>query len=128
LILAALLRTNESLPPLTKSELDDVVGEYVRAVVDHEWETMKDDEESPDAAAALEGAFADHRVVGAAQTDNYTPALAKLDEVEFTRRGVWTPPLPTCRPCCASSSLVGLVVLLVVEYRPQLSAAAGLVF
>lgn len=129
--IAELVRTNEALPAQDKQRLDDAARQYVHAVADHEWETMKDGEASPQATAALEGMYAEYREVrprGSAQVENYRHALTALHDVETKRRerlDIAAADLPTMLRVLV---VVGLVLLLVLEYRPQLSPVAGLVF
>lgn len=129
--IAELVRANDALPMADRLRLDDAVEQYVRAVADHEWMTMKDGRPSAQATAALEGMYAEYRdvkPVGAAQTENYSQALSDLHEVASKRRerlDIAAADLPTMLRVLV---VVGLVMLLVLEYRPQLSAVAGLVF
>lgn len=126
-----LVRANDALPQGDRLRLDNAVEQYVRAVANHEWETMKDGKPSAQATAALEGMYAEYRKVepsGAAQTEYYGQALDDLHEVASKRRerlNIAAADLPTMLRVLV---VVGLVLLLVLEYRPQLSFAAGLVF
>jgi hypothetical protein len=103
----------------------------VRAVADDEWATMKDGEASPRATAALESLHAEYRMlkpVGAAQTESYSQALDRLSEMGQQRRerlNIAAADLPTMLRVLV---VIGLVLLLVIEYRPQLSRVGGLVF
>jgi hypothetical protein len=129
--IAELVRTNEALPERDKQRLDAAVGQYVHAVAGNEWKTMRDGEASPQAAAALEGLYAEYREVrpvGNAQTEHYRQALSDLHGLEAKRRerlDLASADLPTMLRVLV---VVGLFVLLVLEYRPQLAPAAGLVF
>ena len=129
--IAELVRANEALPDRDKQRLDSAVGQYVHAVAGNEWKTMRDGEASPQAAAALEGLYAEYREVhpvGTTQTEHYRQALSDLHGLEAKRRerlDLASADLPTMLRALV---VVGLFVLLVLEYRPQLSAAAGLVF
>jgi hypothetical protein len=124
-----LVRANDGLP--NADRLDDAVQQYVRAVANDEWKTMKDGEPSPQATAELEGMFAEYRLVkpvGTAQTESYGQALDDVHELSSKRRerlNIAAADLPTMLRVLV---LVGLVLLLVLEYRPQLSPVAGLVF
>ena len=129
--IAELVRANDALPERDKQRLDDAVSQYVHAVADHEWKTMKDGEQSAQATAALAGMFAEYhdvRPVGASQTQQYRQALADLHDIAGQRRerlDLASADLPTMLRVLV---VVGLFLLLVLEYRPQLSAVAGLVF
>lgn len=129
--IARLVRANEALPQRDKERLEGAVRQYVRAVANHEWETMKHGDASPRATAALEGMYAEYRDVrprGKVETEHYRHTLDDLDEVAADRRerlDVAAADLPTMLRVLV---VVGLVLLLVLEYRPQLSRVAGLVF
>jgi hypothetical protein len=126
-----LVRNNDAFPEATRARLEDSVRLYVRAVANDEWETMKDGEPSPQVTAELEGLYAEYRrvrPVGAAQTEAYSHALDNLHEMAAKRRerlDIAAADLPTILRVLV---IVGLVVLLVLEYRPQLSPVGGLVF
>ena len=126
-----LVRANDAFPKHVGLRLDDAVQHYVRAVANDEWETMKDGEPSPRAFSALEGMYAEYllvKPVGDAQTESYSQALDNLHELGSQRRerlNIAAADLPTLLRVLV---LVGLVLLLVLEYRPHLSAVAGLVF
>jgi hypothetical protein len=129
--IAELVRANDALPERDQSRLDDSVSAYVHAVADDEWKTMKDGKASPQATAALEGMYAEYGLVkpaGAAQTESYSQALDDLHEVGTQRRerlNIASADLPTMLRVLV---LVGLVLLLVLEYRPHLKPVAGLAF
>jgi hypothetical protein len=129
--IAELVRANDALPRRDRLRLDDAVEQYVRAVANDEWKTMKDGKPSAQATAALEGMYAEYRTVepqGSAQTEYYSRALDDLHDVASKRRerlNIAAADLPTMLRVLV---VVGLCLLLVLEYRPQLSSVAGLVF
>jgi hypothetical protein len=130
--ISALVRANDTLPEKDRLRLDNAVGRYVQAVANDEWETMKDGEPSPLATSALEGMYAEYRKVepddSAAETEAYSQAWSQLEEVGTKRRerlDIAAADLPTILRVLV---VVGLVLLIVLEYRPQLSPLAGLVF
>ncbi len=126
-----LVRSNDAFPADVREDLDWAVQLYVRAVAEDEWQAMKDGDPSPRAIAALEGMHAEYRGIepeGAAQTEAYSQALDDLREVGAQRRerlDIAAAELPTMLRVLV---VVGLVLLLVLEYRPHLSRVAGLVF
>jgi len=126
-----LVRANDALPARDRLRLDNSVEQYVRAVATHEWQTMQDGKPSARATSALEGMYAEYRRVaprGTAQTENYSQALDNLHDIAAQRRerlNIAAADLPTMLRVLV---VVGLLLLLVLEYRPQLSLAAGLVF
>jgi hypothetical protein len=129
--IGSLVRANDTLPVSERLRLDTAVQQYVHAVADDEWETMKDGEPSPLATAALEGMHAEYRLVepeSDAQSEAYSQALSHLEEVGTKRRerlDIAAADLPTLLRVLV---VVGLVLLIVLEYRPQLPPVAGLVF
>jgi hypothetical protein len=126
-----LVRANDALPLDIRRHLDDSVDVYVKAVANHEWETMKEGEPSPQATAALESMHAEYQEVepkGAAQTETYSQALDNLRDLGSVRRerlNIAAADLPTMLRVLV---LVGVFLLLVLEYRPELSRIGGLVF
>src|SRR4051794_7140586 len=86
--ISELVRANEALPPRVGRRLDDAVGDYVTAVADDEWKTMKDGKESPLATSTLEGMYAAYEQVpkGAKQSDFYSKGLDDLHEIATKRR------------------------------------------
>jgi len=126
-----LVRANDALPEGDRDRLDNSVDAYVHAVANDEWKTMKDGEASPQATAALESMHAEYQSVepkGAAQTETYSQALANLKDVGTMRRdrlNIASADLPTMLRLLV---IVGVFVLLVLEYRPHLPRIGGLVF
>jgi hypothetical protein len=126
-----LIRANDALPEKDRDRLDASVDAYVEAVANHEWETMKDGESSPQATAALESMHAEYHLVepkGASQTETYSHALDNLTEIGSMRRerlNIAAADLPTMLRVLV---VVGVFLLLVLEYRPELSRIGGLVF
>jgi hypothetical protein len=126
-----LVRANDALPASEGLRLDEAVGHYVHAVAGDEWKTMKDGERSPQATAALEGMFAEYRLVKpvtTAQTEAYSQAVDDLHEASAKRRerlDIAANDLPTMLRLLV---VVGIVLLLLLEYRPHLSPVAGVVF
>ncbi|MFL5926517.1 MAG: hypothetical protein ACJ77E_06230 [Gaiellaceae bacterium] len=129
--ISELVRANDALPPRVGGPLDTAVDKYVHAVANDEWKTMKDGGESAQANAELEGMYAEYDQVkpkGAAQTAVYAQALDDLHDVTSKRRerlNIAASDQPTMLRVLV---VVGLVLLLVLEYRPHLKPVAGLVF
>jgi hypothetical protein len=92
---------------------------------------MKDGHSSPRAAAALEGAFVayrDLRPTGDVRAEHYSRALDEFDEVVARRRerlSIATADLPAILRVLV---IGGLVLLLVIEYRPRLARRSELWF
>jgi hypothetical protein len=129
--IGALVRANDALPEKDRDRLDDSVDVYVHAVANDEWETMKDGNPSPQATAALESMHAEYHTVepkGASQTESYSQALDNLNEVGTMRRerlNIAAADLPTMLRVLV---VIGVFLLLILEYRPELSRIGGLVF
>src|SRR5262245_1597323 len=129
--ISELVRANDALPPAVGGPLDTAVDSYVQSVVNDEWKTMKHGEESPQANAELEGLYAQYDKVkpnGAEQTAVYSHALDDLHELTTKRRerlDIAASDQPTLLRVLVA---VGLVLLLILEYRPQLKPVPGLVF
>ena len=128
--IAELVRANDALPAAVGVKLDDSVDRYVHAVAGDEWKTMKDGKQSPQATSEIEGMYAAYEAVPnrVAQNDFYSKALDDLHEVASKRRdrlNIAAGDLPTMLRALV---VVGLVLLLVVEYRPHLKPVAGLAF
>jgi Protein of unknown function (DUF4239) len=126
-----LVRANDALPEKDRDRLDASVDAYVEAVANHEWETMKDGESSPQATAALEAMHSEYHTVdpkGASQTETYSQALDNLTEIGSMRRerlNIAAADLPTMLRVLV---IVGVFLLLVLEYRPELSRIGGVIF
>ena len=129
--ISELVRANDAFPEAMRGKVDGAVEQYVHAVANDEWKTMKVGEASPQATSALEGLYAQYRMVkpvGAVQTEAYGQAIDNLHELASKRRerlDIAEADLPTILRVLV---LVGVVLLLVLEYRPHLPLGAGLVF
>lgn len=129
--IAQLQRQNDAFGDADKLQLNAALENYVHAIVDHEWKTMKKGEESPVATAALEAVYVEYRNIhprGAVQQETFNLALSKLDEIAQERRNrlnIAAADLPTMLRVLVA---IGIVLLLLLEYRPQLSTGASLAF
>jgi hypothetical protein len=128
--IAELVRANDALPPSVGVKLDAAVDRYVHAVAIDEWKTMKEGNQSPQATSEIEGMYAAYETVPKAAAENafYGKALDDLHEVASKRRdrlNIASSDLPTMLRVLV---VVGLVLLLVLEYRPHLKPVAGLAF
>jgi hypothetical protein len=121
--LSQMLRNNLAFPADEQERLGKGIGAYVRAAVDDEWPTMREGESSPEAAAALEtlyALYAGFTPRAGSATEFYNQALEHLDEVATARRdrlALSTAKLPTFLVIMLP---IGVVLLLVLEYRPKL--------
>lgn len=129
--IAQLQRQNDAFGDADKLRLDAALEDYVHALVEQEWKTMKNGEESAVATAALETVYVEYREVkprGAVQQETFSLAVSKLDEIAKERRNrlnIAAADLPTMLRALVA---IGIVLLLVLEYRPQLSTGASLAF
>ena len=129
--IAQLERVNDAFDNDDKLRLNAVLNDYVHALVDREWETMKDGKESPVATAALEAVYVEYRNMkprGDVQQQSFSLALSKLDDIASERRNrlnIAAADLPTMLRVLVA---IGIVLLLLLEYRPQLSTGASLAF
>ena len=129
--IAQLERENGAFDEDDKRRLNAALGDYVHALVEHEWETMKRGEESPVATAALEAVYVEYRNLtprNDVQKATFSLALSKLDDIASERRNrlnIAAADLPTMLRVLVA---IGIVLLLLLEYRPQLSLGASLAF
>jgi hypothetical protein len=129
--IAQLERVNDAFGPDDKLRLNGALDDYVHALVEREWVTMKDGKESPVATAALEGVYVEYRTLkptNDVQKESFSLALSKLDDIASERRNrlnIAAADLPTMLRVLVA---IGIVLLLLLEYRPQLSTGASLAF
>ncbi len=121
--LSQMLRNNLAFPADEQERLSKGIGTYVQAATEDEWPTMREGESSPEAAAALEtlyALYASFSPKDGAPTEFYNQALEHLDEVATARRdrlALSNAKLPTFLVIMLP---IGVVLLLVLEYRPKL--------
>ncbi|MDX6677047.1 MAG: hypothetical protein QOE31_1099 [Solirubrobacteraceae bacterium] len=129
--IAQLVRGNDTFAPRDTLHLNDAVDNYVHALADNEWQTMQHGEESPVATAALEALYAEYRNLkprGAVQDETFNQGLSKLDDIAADRRdrlNIASADLPTLLRVLVA---IGIILLLVLEYRPALARGASLAF
>jgi hypothetical protein len=122
--LAQMMRNNLAFPADEQERLSRGIGVYVQATVDDEWEAMRHGKSSPEAAAALEtlyALYAGYSPRAGAPTEFYNQALEHLDDVATSRRdrlALANAKLPTVLVIMLP---IGVVLLLVLEYRPRLA-------
>lgn len=76
--IAQLERQNDTFDNAERLRLQSALGDYIHALVDHEWKTMKDGNESPVATAALEAVYVEYRNLkprGTVQQETFKIAL-----------------------------------------------------
>ncbi len=129
--LSAMLRDNLAFPPATQTELRRGLGAYVNATITSEWQTMRNGAASPEAAGAIETLYAIYRSytpVNATQTQFYQEALTHLDEVAAARRERLTLSSAQLPGVLLLMLPIGVLLLLVVEYRPRLGPRSQTAF
>ncbi len=125
--LSHMKRANDGLPFDQQRRLDSGINQYVHAIVETEWDTMRtgDGEGSPRASAALESLYALYQSYSPPPADGveaefYSKAVDQLSEVTSARRE---------RLSLSSSDLpallrvilpLGVLLLLVFEYRSRM--------
>lgn len=129
--IAQLQRVNDAFGDHDKLRLNGVLEGYVHALVGDEWKTMRDGRESPVATAALEAVYVEYRDMnpsGTVEQEAFSLALSKLDDIASERRNrlnLAAADLPTMLRVLVA---IGIVLLLLLEYRPELSSGASLAF
>lgn len=129
--LANIRRSSQGLAREQQPRLDEGLSQYVHALVESEWETMRKAEESPRASAALETLYALYQSygpspVGGPEAEFYSQAVEGLDEAAAARRerlGLSMAELPGLLRLFLP---LGAVLLLVLEYRPRMPLRAQL--
>ena len=129
--LSQMVRDNLSFPVDAEVRFNRGLGAYVDAAVNDEWRTMRDGEESPEAAAALEtvyALYADFSPAEGTQTTIYEQSLAHLDAVagaRLERLDIASSKLPTVLVLMLP---IGALLLQILEYRPRLAKRTQLAF
>ena len=129
--LSAMLRDNLAFPADTQTLLRRSMGAYVNATIGPEWQTMRAGAASPEAAGAIESLYAVYRSytpANATQTQFYQEALAHLDEVAAARRQRLTLSSEQLPSVLLLMLPIGVLLLLVVEYRPRLGPRSQTAF
>ncbi|MCA1692163.1 MAG: DUF4239 domain-containing protein [Actinobacteria bacterium] len=129
--LAHIRRSSQALPIEQHLRLDEGLSQYVHAVVESEWETMRDAKESPRASAALESLYALYQSYSpppaeGPEAEFYNQAVDELGEATAARRdrlGLSMAELPSLLRLFLP---LGAVLLLVLEYRPKMPLRAQL--
>jgi hypothetical protein len=129
--LALMLRANRAFPAEVEARLNAGMDAYITALVEDEWEKMRHGERSREASAALDSMYAlyqDYRPADGVADKFYDQALANLATVAASRRdrlGLSEVGLPTILMLMLP---LGAILLLVIEYRPQLSPLSQAAF
>jgi hypothetical protein len=129
--LSQMMRNNLAFPPDTQERLNKGVGAYVAAATRDEWPAMKHGKSSPEAAASLEtlyALYASFTPHDGAATEFYDQALAHLDDVATSRRdrlALANAKLPTVLVVMLP---IGVILLLILEYRPRLAPRSQAAF
>ena len=129
--LAHMRRANDALPAEQQVRLNTGLRHYVNAIGDTEWETMQRGEGSPRASAALETLYALYVSYSPLPTEGveaefYSEAVDQLLTVGSTRRerlSLSAGELPILLRIVLP---LGVLILLVLEYRPKMALRAQL--
>ncbi|HEX2191720.1 MAG TPA: DUF4239 domain-containing protein [Acidimicrobiales bacterium] len=87
--LGRMVQDSNAFPPSDRLILTESISRYVHAVVDEEWEAMGSGNESPEAAAAMDGLYGALREVqpeDPVTSAFYAEASSNLGEVDTARR------------------------------------------
>ena len=130
--LSHISRANQALPVEQAAKLNEGLSQYVHAVVETEFETMKKGEASPRASAALETMYSLYQTYSPPPADGpeaefYSQAVDQLREAGAARRdrlALSAAELPSLLRIVLP---VGVLFLLVLEYRPKLPLRSQLV-
>ncbi len=130
--LAHIKRANDALPFEQQVRLNNGLKQYVQAIVDTEWDTMRHGEGSPRASAALESLYAlyqtyDPPPVGEVQTDFYRAAVDQLAEIGSARRDRLSLSAAELPALLRIVLPLGVLLLLALEYRARMPLRARLV-
>jgi hypothetical protein len=101
--LTQLVRNNAAFPTAEQAKLNASIGTYIDATVNHEWDSMREGKDSPEAAAGLETMYALYQ--------RFTPK-------DGTQADIYS----------KSLDHLGGLLLLIVEYRPTLGRRSQMVF
>jgi hypothetical protein len=129
--LSNMKRASLALPAEQQGRLNEGLDQYLHAIVDDEWEAMREGKHSDRASAALETLYALYQShpppADGPEAEFYTAAVAGLSDVTSARRA---------RLALAAAELpallrlflpIGAVLLLVLEYRPKMPRRAQLI-
>ncbi|HKR52137.1 MAG TPA: hypothetical protein VJT72_21655 [Pseudonocardiaceae bacterium] len=112
---------DRDVTPDQRIVFNNAIGEYVHAVADDEFITMKAGETSPLAAIALDnlyGVYQRYTPEPGAEL-GYEMSLAALDEVAAMRRDRILQSTAELPSLLRIILVIGLVILLILEYRPK---------
>ena len=130
--LANIKRANLALPVEQQVILDEGLNQYVHAIVDDEFERMRRGNESPRATAALETLYALYQSYSPPPADGpeaefYGEAVGKLSEATAARRERLQLSEAELPGLLRLFLPLGVVLLLVLEFRPRMQRRAQLV-
>jgi hypothetical protein len=130
--LAHMKRANQALPVQQQLRLDDGLYQYVHAIVEDEWETMREGEASPRAAASLETLYALYQSYSpppaeGPEAEFYRLAVDELDEASSARRSRLNLSAAELPSLLRVFLPIGALLLLMLEYRPKMPLRAQLV-
>jgi hypothetical protein len=128
--LSQLLRTNLAFSDTDQQRFGRGLYAYVKAVVDDEWPAMRDGKSSPEAGSALDTMYALYEEASSARRarpESYRQALAHLDDVTTERRERLSLRDARLPSILAVMLPLGAMLLLVLEFRPQLGVRSQMV-
>lgn len=125
---AQLARSASVYPAEASDAINDSVREYVRAVVEDEWPSMRTGQSSPRAAAAIDGLYAVYQDLNpqtAVEQSFYDASVDDLDEITFQRRERLLQSQESLSFLLRVLLVVGAVVFVVLGYPASVRSLAG---
>ncbi len=125
---AQLARSATVFPADATDAINDSVREYLRAVADDEWLSMRSGQSSPRAAAALDGLYAVYQDLSpqtAVEQAFYEASVDDLGEVTLQRRERLLQSQESLSPLLRVLLPVGAVVFVVLGYPASVRSLAG---
>ncbi len=125
---AQLAHSTSVYPAAESDAINDSVREYVRAVVEDEWPSMRNGQSSPRAAAAIDGLYAVFQGLNpqtAVEQAFYDASVNDLDEITFQRRERLLQSQESLSFLLRVLLLVGAVVFVVLGYPASVRSLAG---
>lgn len=119
--LEQLVRSSRDIAPDQRAVINRAISIYVHAVADDEFTTMKNGEPSPLASVALDNMYGVYQeyTPNPGEELTYELSLSALDEVTAMRRERVLQSAAELPSLLRILLIVGLIVLLVLEYRPK---------
>lgn len=125
--LAQMVRASRDIAPDQRAVINKAIGGYVHTVADDEFITMKNGEASPLASVALDNLYGVYHKYTPNPDEElvYEISLSALDEVTAMRRDRVLQSAAELPSLLRVLLVLGLIVLLILEYRPRFPAVSS---